>query len=398
MKKNIALVVDIRNWAFDSIAKNIKKYLSYKYNFEIYYIEDFIEKDFTNYKNLFKTIFLNSKNFVIVHFFWRLELFNFLANINQCDNRIKKMIIKNLIEKKITTCVYDHAFIDINKNYFYYNINLMLLDNLYDSFGVCSKKLFNIYKYKSNKKIFYTPDGVDLNIFKPISSKSIEKKDIFIGWIGNSEWKEIEKEDVKGLKTIIIPAYKKLKSIYKEKNIHLKILDRKNQKKLLSKTEINQWLNSIDIYINASLHEGTPNPVLEAMACGIPVISTNVGVVNEVFGKKQKKLIFKRNLNNLLNKIIFLLKNQQLYKDISQENLHSIKKFEISKTINNYDEFFNYVLNNKIDYLKKSVNLSFFLIELKEFTLKSFLNKIKIKFNLFNKINIGILLSRNKYF
>ena len=38
---------------------------------------------------------------------------------------------------------------------------------------------------------------------------------------------------------------------------------------------IEKTLSSIDVYICASKTEGTPAPVLEAMACGIPVITTN---------------------------------------------------------------------------------------------------------------------------
>ena len=39
------------------------------------------------------------------------------------------------------------------------------------------------------------------------------------------------------------------------------------------------WYGGISVYLCASVSEGTPNPVLEALACGRPVISTDVGIV-----------------------------------------------------------------------------------------------------------------------
>ena len=37
------------------------------------------------------------------------------------------------------------------------------------------------------------------------------------------------------------------------------------------------FYRSIDYYLCASWNEGTPNPALEAAACGVPVVTTQVG-------------------------------------------------------------------------------------------------------------------------
>ena len=53
--------------------------------------------------------------------------------------------------------------------------------------------------------------------------------------------------------------------------------------------EMPGYYNELDLCICASAHEGTPRPVLESMHSGVPLISTDVGMVPESFGPKQKR-------------------------------------------------------------------------------------------------------------
>ena len=110
-------------------------------------------------------------------------------------------------------------------------------------------------------------NGVDDDIFYPTIH---HHTNVVACWIGHSQ--SIGK---KGLS--IIQAACKLA------DVKLIILDR-------AKTDVihsQEWIRdniyrSASVYICASLWEGTPNPALEAMMCGLPVISTRVGNMPEI--------------------------------------------------------------------------------------------------------------------
>lgn len=46
--------------------------------------------------------------------------------------------------------------------------------------------------------------------------------------------------------------------------------------------ELFRWINSADVTCLPSWHEGCPNIVLESLACGVPVVATNVGGIPEL--------------------------------------------------------------------------------------------------------------------
>jgi glycosyltransferase involved in cell wall biosynthesis len=46
--------------------------------------------------------------------------------------------------------------------------------------------------------------------------------------------------------------------------------------------EVAKWMNAGDVIVHPSLHEGSPLPIYEALACGKPVVASRVGGIPEI--------------------------------------------------------------------------------------------------------------------
>ncbi len=68
---------------------------------------------------------------------------------------------------------------------------------------------------------------------------------------------------------------------------------------------MSEFYKKAHVYINMSLNEGSPQPVIEAMACGRPVVSTDVGIVPE-YVNDQNGLIINRNKEALREALLDL--------------------------------------------------------------------------------------------
>jgi len=91
-----------------------------------------------------------------------------------------------------------------------------------------------------------------------------------------------------------------------EKRIHnVKLLGFRNF------TEIKDLYAQSNCYLHTSFAEGTPTSVLEAMACGLPIVSSNAGGLNHIIEEDEHGFII-----NDFDKDKFIKKLSEIKKNI----------------------------------------------------------------------------------
>ena len=102
-------------------------------------------------------------------------------------------------------------------------------------------------------------------------------------------------------------------------------------------------LKSSDIFVYFSHHDNFPNVILEAMACGLPVITNDVGAVSEII-ENEKDGYIARTSETYFEYLLSLVNDPDLRSKIGQNALRSVKaKFDWSKVINRYIEIYESV-------------------------------------------------------
>lgn len=340
-RPRIALVADADNWAFANISRNIETHLSFKYDFSVYYSGNYAE----DYDGLLSNLYENGHD--LVHFFWRGNIICLYMHLLRTRQSRSDSVFESFIQTKTSFSIYDHCLLN-DSDLLNYQV---VFKYLTDGYVVSSERLFHIYSKMTDYPCPYRviEDGVDISKFWPVDTLRFLETDrpFVVGWAGNSLWgSDINATDYKGLNTIIKPAIAQLKR--EGFNVVGRFADRNVEH--ISYENMVDYYNSIDVYVCASSIEGTPNPVLEAMACGVPVISTDVGIVPQLFGLEQKKnILICRTVDALKEKLIILMSDPEQRMKLSNENLHRIHGWTRELEIPKWDDFFSGMLNLEND-------------------------------------------------
>lgn len=198
----------------------------------------------------------------------------------------------------------------------------------------------------SGDKITVAYPGYDQRIFKPSSSKdSIEEVkrryktgDSYIIYIGTIQpRKNLERlieafSETKGFNLVIVGKTTgegrqgwMFEDILKKPR-ELGIDDKVVFTGFVPEEDLVYLLNGAVAYINPSLYEGFGIPVVEAMACGVPVLVSNTSSLPEVVGKAGV-MFDPYSVEKMRDAMKEVVENEKIRKDLSEKGLEQAGKF-----------------------------------------------------------------------
>ncbi|MHA1756016.1 MAG: glycosyltransferase family 4 protein [Promethearchaeota archaeon] len=209
------------------------------------------------------------------------------------------------------------------------------------------------YKYiKDQLKIKFSnisiiPNFVDIKLFRRIPTKKIKNSLVFVGRL--TRQKNLFNL-IKAISSINYKLYligdgelkESLKKFSRKQNSNVIFLG------LIPNDKLPEILNRFEIFVLPSHIEGMPKALIEAMACGLPVICSDTNEFREIIKDNVNGILSKNDYLSLRHKIQFLMENPKLRKNIGIEALKAIKtKYNIDIILRKELEIYNKLINKK---------------------------------------------------
>lgn len=250
--KRILCIVDSYEWALANRARALKRHFK-ECEVDIKYFRDLGKTNFNNYN-------------VVYSLNWPIHGYIHKKISSKRKYRLITSVSSHIGQPR------DHVF----KN---------LLSH-YDGVSLSNKFLHReFYKKFPDLNIYYTPFGVNHRTFYP-KNKASDYSRIF-GWVGNLH-RDVKRFDI-------------IEEVFNSLQLEDITLEVVTQESGYSRNEMADFYNTIGTLVCFSESEGTPNPVLEAAACGRSIISSNVGNVPQLIrGSRIKPVRTKHELRRAI--------------------------------------------------------------------------------------------------
>jgi glycosyltransferase involved in cell wall biosynthesis/2-polyprenyl-3-methyl-5-hydroxy-6-metoxy-1,4-benzoquinol methylase len=299
LKPRILLLCDQRGWAYDTTAQNLVSRLSDRFEFDIQYVAEKPELDESKYD--------------LIYVFWWGERFHrrFVSD-------------KTKIVKEISS----HRW-EFEQKYGQHTAQEALDRYIHDAdyLVATSKRLFSSFD-DCHPRVFHYSLGVDTDLFRPTREKAGA---LTIGWAGNI------RDPKKRVHEILFPAC--------GENFKLELAEGG-----LTPNELTSFYNDLDVVCVSSTEEGTPLPLIEAMACCCFPVTTDVGVAAELIVNGENGLIVEPSPESFRSAFEWCQENLRHVRTAGKENALLIKRersWDASAT--QYAEVLEDVLRIKAD-------------------------------------------------
>ena len=194
-----------------------------------------------------------------------------------------------------------------------------------DAITVISKEAYDYYT-NLGYRVFQIPNAIDISSLPADVDRKYPKQIIFAGRLSREKGVDLLIQLAQKLSTpidlIILgsgPEEKKIQDLVKiQKNIHF--LGYQSKEKTIS------LIRGSDVLIQPSLNEGISSTIIEAMACKIPVIATNVGGNQELINEQTGLLA--DSSSQFLDKIQYVLSNKSQFETITNNAFAYVQQYD----------------------------------------------------------------------
>jgi len=272
---------------------------------------------------------------------------NLRGDINHVQQ--PELIWQAIFKKKVITTIHDvMPIFNSERNplfrlFFYFSVFLSTIKSKkIIAVSECTKR--DIFKYfpwaKKKTRVIY--EAVNSSVFYPTKRKKNKKFIIgYLGGLGKRKNVEFILELAKNLPNIefkIGGAGREKERLEEIAKIHK--LNNVLFLGFITKEKMNAFYNSLDLFFFPSYYEGFGLPVLEAMACRIPVLVSDRGSLPEIVPNKNSVIDIK-NIESTLRRIKSIHKDKKIYNLMCKKNILKAREFSqdkfIKETIDSYN-------------------------------------------------------------
>lgn len=196
-------------------------------------------------------------------------------------------------------------------------------------------KLAKQLEEELRRDVFYTPNGVDTSFFCPAASPP-PPTPLRVGWAGSLK---NQTSAHRGVHQFIVPA------VAAVEGAELMLAAREDRWRTAE--EMRELYQSLHVYVCASRSEGTPNPCLEAAACGVPIVTTPVGNMPELIRDGENGLFVTRDVDDIAAKLRRLRDDPELRERMGRAARASVESWDWRHQAPRYAQMFETVLGQK---------------------------------------------------
>lgn len=189
----------------------------------------------------------------------------------------------------------------------------------FDAITVPTKTLFSyVAKFVGEEKIWVIPNGVITDLFPQAEESTDGYRVVFVGRLVRQKnlfslvlAAKILRDRGIPIELLFVgdgPLRNELAALASELGVPLRIMGN------ISHDKVSSVLRSCSLFVLPSYVEGHPKALLEAMACGLPVVGTDVEGINEVISDGVNGLLASTEAKSLADKMQALLEDRKLAK------------------------------------------------------------------------------------